>query len=204
MSLIRSFVYCFLLLILLPFTVSADMYKWVDSKGVLHYSDEIPPEEAGQERKIIDKTGRILKTIERNKTVEELKEQRRLDIIKAEKLEKERQEKYKDKVLLLTYQSPEEIIVARDAKVTTIENAIQITKSTLKSQKKRLAVMRHSAADYERSSKTVPKRLRDQMKELKGMIKGTNDYIGSKRQEQKNIHKEFADFIARYKELTEE
>ena len=93
-------------------------------------------------------------------------------------------------------------MVARDAKITTIENAIQIAEGTLRSQQKRLVAMRHSAADFERSSKAVPKRLQVQIKELNRQIKDTTDYIANKHQEQKDIRKEFAGFIARYKELT--
>lgn len=203
MSFIRPFVYVFLVLMLAPVAVSAGTYKWMDSRGVTHYSDSVPPEDSGQAREIIDKSGRTLEMIERSKTVDELKEQRRLDKIKAAKLEKSRQKKYRDKVLLLTYQSPAEIIVARDNKITTIENAIQIAKGTLKSQKKKLVELRQSAGDYERSSRTVPKRLQVRIKELKGQIKDTKDYIASKHQEQKDIYKEFAGFITRYKELTE-
>lgn len=42
-----------LLLFGLAMPAYADMYKWVDSRGVMHYSDQPPPTNAGEVTKIV-------------------------------------------------------------------------------------------------------------------------------------------------------
>jgi len=195
------FVLIFLSVIMV--SVQAGTYRWVDSKGVVHFSDQVPPEEAKHERKILDKSGRTLDTIERTKTVEELKEQRRLEKIKAEEDRKAQQVKERDRMLLLTYQSVSEINAARDEKIATIRNAVEIASSTLKQQKSRLSELRQSAADYERSSRPIPKKLINEITDAKSRIIRTNNYIERREREQQLITAEFDRFVKRYKFLTE-
>jgi len=199
----RAFVYIYLLLGIIVMPVQAGVYRWVDSKGVVHFSDQVPPEEAKHERKVLDKTGRTLETIERAKSAGELAEQRKLDKIKAEKAKQVQLKKDHDRMLLLTYQSIDEIHVARDEKIATIENAIQISQSTLKTQKNRLSELRHKAADFERSSRPIPKKVITDMAAAKARIIQTNKYISRRQQEQEVIRKDFAKYVKRYKELTE-
>jgi len=201
----RTFVYFYLCLTLFLAPAQAGgLYRWVDSNGVVQFSDQVPPEDARHERKVIDRSsGRVVETIERARTVEELKEQKRLDKIKAAQAEKDQLRKGRDRMLLSTYQGIDEINKARDVKIDTIENAIQISQGTLKSQKSQLSDLRASAADYERSSRPIPKRLLDNMGAVKAKIIRTNNYIEKRRNEQELIRKEFARFVNRYKELTE-
>jgi len=192
----------FVLMVLLPLQAQA-LYRWVDGKGVVHYSDQVPPTDADKERKILDKTGRTVKTIDRAKTKEELAEEKRRAALKAKQQKVLNKQKEKDRVLLLTYQSLAEIYEARDVKITTVENAILISQSTLKSQKKKLSSLRHTAAEFERSSRAVPKRIIDKMKSVQGQITLTNRFIYRKRKEQDEIRKEFSIYASRYRQLTE-
>ena len=200
----RSFVYIYLCLALFSGSLQAELYKWVDSKGQVHFSDQVPVEDARHERKILDKkSGRIVDTVERSKTVEELEEQERLDKIKAKQAEKEQLKKGRDRMLLLTYQNLDEVNAARDTRVSTIEDAIQIAIGTLKTQKGQLSELRESAADFERGSRSIPQRLLDKIGVANAKIIRTNNYIETRRREQELIRKDFAKFAKRYKELTE-
>jgi len=192
----------FVVLVLVPMQVQA-LYRWVDSKGVVHYSDQVPPSDADKERKILDKTGKTLKTIDRAKTKDELAEAKRRATLEAKRLKILKKQKEKDRVLLMTYQSLAEIYAARDVKISTVENAILISQSTLKSQKKKLGSLRHTAAEFERGSRNVPKRVIDKMKAVQSQITLTNRFINRKRKEQNEIRKEFAVYASRYKHLTE-
>lgn len=200
----KAFVYIFILLVSLPLVVQSALYRWVDAKGKVHYSDQVPPEHAKHERKIIDnESGRTIDTIERNKTVEELHELKRLQKIMREKRRLEEQRQYKDRVLLLTYQSTSEITAARDTKMLTIENTIEIMQGSRKTQMSRLRLARNKAADFERSSRPIPETVLSEIKLLKSQVEKSDKYIKRKRGEQDLIRKEFADYINRYIELTE-
>ena len=200
----KAIVYLFIVLLMLPAIGQAALYRWVDAKGKVHYSDQVPPEEAEHERKIIDsKSGRTIDTIERNKTLEELEELKRLKKIRADEKAREEKQRYKDRVLLLTYQSPDEIIAARDTKIMTIEGTIENVKATREMQMGRLRAARNRAADFERSSRPIPKAVLDDIKTFKLQVKKSDQYIQSRREEQQLIRKEFAAYISRYNELTE-
>lgn len=199
----KTFVYIFLSLMLLPLMSEAALYRWVDSNGKVHYSDQVPPEEARYERKVIDESsGRTIETIERSKTQQELQELKRLQAIRAEERRRAKQQEDRDRVLLLTYQSANEIIAARDNKLSTIELAKEHAQDSRKTQLARLYEIRQKAADFERSSRPIPKSVLDEIKAQELQIEHTNEYIKARELDQERLRKEFAGYIARYKELT--
>ncbi len=200
----RVFVYSFVLLLMVPYASQAAMYRWVDSAGKVHYGDHVPPEYAPQEKKKLDRSGRTIETIERSKTRTELEELRELKRLRAEQRRQEELQRNRDRVLLLTYQSVDEIIAARHTKVATIETSIQHALDNRKAQDAKLKEARGSAADYERASKPIPQSVLDQVNSLHEQIAKTNQYINRKRQEQRQIRTEFAAYISRYKEMTGE
>ncbi len=200
----RVFVYIFVFLLILPGMGQAALYRWVDSNGKVHYGDHVPPEYAAQEKKKLDESGRTIETIERSKTQQELEELRQLQKMREEKRRQEALRQSRDRMLLLTYQSVEEIVAARKAKVATLETSIQHALGNRKSQVARLREARNTAADYERTSRPIPQNVLDQIKALNGQIAQTDNYIDRKRDEQQQIRDEFARYISRYKKLTEE
>ncbi len=143
---------------ILPLLSEAALYRWVDSKGKVHYSDQVPPEEAKHERKVIDESsGRTIETIERSKTQQELQELKRLQAQMAEERKRAKIQADRDRVLLLTYQSVSEIVAARNTKISTIDLAKEHAMDSRKSQIARLREIRQKAADFERNSKPIPK-----------------------------------------------
>jgi hypothetical protein len=199
----RLFVYIFVLLLTLPCLTQAALYRWVDSAGKVHYGDHVPPEYAEQEKKKLDASGRTIETIERSKTQQELEELRELQRLREEERKQEALRQSKDRMLLLTYQGVDEIVAARDTKVSTLELSIQHALGNRKAQIARLRGVRQSAADFERTSRPIPQSVLDQIKALQTKIAQTDQYIDKKRQEQLQIREEFAGFISRYKELRE-
>lgn len=183
---------------------AGNLIKWVDSEGRVHYSDQVPPEYAKQQKKYLNEQGMTIKTIEAAKTREQIEEEKRQAKLEQERKEKDKEQKAKDRVLLLTYQSVEHIISSRNNKLTTIDNTIQITLTTLRAQEEKLGGLLHSAAEFERAGKTVPKHLLDQIRSARGDIEKTNAFINSKKQEKELIQKEFDAYVRRYKELTED
>ena len=50
----------------------ARMYRWVDEKGQVYYSDRIPPQYVNKERREYDDRGHLISTVEAAKTKEQL------------------------------------------------------------------------------------------------------------------------------------
>ena len=182
--------------------VAGTLYKWVDDQGNLHYSDQVPPEQAKQGREVLNQSGRTVEKVERSKTAEELAEEKHQAEIAEVKHKQEEQQKAEDRMLLLTFQSVSHIETSRDNKIQTIENSIQIARSRMDAHEEKLENMRSSAADFERAGKPVPASLVQNMGSVQKQIDDIKKYIEAKKDEQAQIRVQFAKHIRRYKELT--
>lgn len=103
----------------------AATYKWVDDKGVVHYTDKIPPEQVNKGNVQLDKQGVTVNRTEPSLTTEQ----------KRAKAEQEAREKQlakdrelvdrRDRALLSTYTMESEIDLARRRALATIDQQIQ-------------------------------------------------------------------------------
>jgi Domain of unknown function (DUF4124) len=125
MSRMPLFIRLCLLLVLTPgLPLRAELFKWVDDKGVTHYGDRIPPEYAKQGNTQLDKRGVTVRKIDPALTPE----QRRAQQDEAERLKQalkqaEAQQR-QDLALINTYSSEEEIDLARDRRVAQIDQIV--------------------------------------------------------------------------------
>src|SRR5215472_5757930 len=106
-------------------SAAAATYKWVDDQGVVHYSDKVPPEAVSKGATVLDKQGRPTKKIEPAPTPEQMKakaaaeeQQRAL----AKTLEEQAR---KDRALMQSYTNEEEIDVARNRALATIDTQVK-------------------------------------------------------------------------------
>jgi hypothetical protein len=99
----------------LALPAGAATYRWVDSSGRVHYSDTIPPQQAGMGHQELDKQGRTRRDVERTARTQE--EQRRAEEAnrRAELgRQKEQEQQRRDRALLSSYTTAEEIDLVRD------------------------------------------------------------------------------------------
>ncbi len=189
---------------LLPLSVGA-IYRWVDDEGHVHYGDRVPVEYAKQERKVISKSGRVIKVYEAVKTPEEIAEQEHLEAIRAkeeyEERKKAKQQATYDRSLLATYSNEEDMFQVRDGKIAAVEALIQLTRSRIKSMNRRLAILNEEAADFERSGKKLPVSLDQQIANLQKQIQENKAFTAVKEKEKTGISQQFEKDIFRYREL---
>jgi hypothetical protein len=105
----------------------AALYKWVDEKGVVHYSDTLPPEAVDKARVELNRQGIEVKKTDKALTPE----QRRAieqDAQRQKQLAREKEEAARrDRALLSSYSSEAEIDLARKRSLQTIDNVVQST-----------------------------------------------------------------------------
>ena len=115
----------FAALILRAPAVHATTYKWVDHKGVVHYTDKLPPEAINKGSVELNKQGITVKkndpalTPEQRRAQEAEEERTR----QAAKVRDEIQRK--DRALLQTYTNESEIDLAKNRALTTIDGQMQ-------------------------------------------------------------------------------
>lgn len=106
-------------------TMAAGMYKWTDEKGIVHYSDQMPPEAVNKGTTVFDKQGRPLKKIEPAPTGDQLKAKELEDErLKATARQRDEQQR-KDMALLQSYTSEDEIEFARARAVSAVTAQIK-------------------------------------------------------------------------------
>jgi hypothetical protein len=175
------------------------VYKWVDDQGVTHYGDQIPPEYAAQAHGVINNQGVEIEHTDAQKTAEQLasEDQKRLD---AE------QRAHRDRNLLTTYGSVQEIEHLRDQRLSLLTDQIKLKEQFLESlnlKMSRLKVTSSRYKPYSSDPKAPP--MTDQLTEdlvrVGSDIRTQEENLRQKRAEQATMNQEFEGDIARFKEL---
>ncbi len=175
------------------------LYKWVDDQGVTHYGDRIPPEYAGQEQHIINSQGVEINHLEAQKSADQLaaEEQKKLD---AE------QRLARDKNLLNTYVSVQEIERLRDQRLNLVADQIKVTNQfldTLNGRMKKLRVSSMHFRPYNSDEKAppMPDQVAEDLVRLATDINTQEQNLRQKRGEESTMKKQFESDIDRFKEL---
>jgi hypothetical protein len=160
----------FLLLVLAALPAEARLYKWVDEQGNVHYTDRVPPEVTERERAELDARGMTINKTQAAKTPEEIAREKQLEELRAEQKRVEAEQRALDEVLLRTFRSEDDIVMARDGKVASVDTLIDVTRGTIAKQQERLTEMQRQAADMERQGKPVSPKQIEEMDALRDHI----------------------------------
>ncbi len=135
------------LLFLVAGGVSAEMFKWVDEKGVTHYGDALPPEYSQKANSRIDKRGVVTKKTERALTETEIQaRESEIQRLKQEEI-KAKEQKRLDEIMLATYANEIEIDLFRDRSLEPFDGKIF-------SARERIKYLQQQGADQAKLAKT--------------------------------------------------
>ena len=175
------------------------LYKWVDSQGMTHFGDRIPPEYATQEQHVINSQGVETERVEAQRSPDQmaLEEQKRMDAA---------QRASRDKNLLNTYSTVAEIERLRDQRLALLQDQIKVTGQFLEildGRMKKLCVASGRFRPYNADPKAPP--MTDQIAEdlvrVDADIHTQQENLREKRSEEATMSKQFESDIARFKEL---
>jgi hypothetical protein len=175
------------------------LYKWVDKEGVTHYGDHVPPEYAGQEQHILNSQGYEIKHLDAQKSADQAAAEEKT------KLDSE-QRQLRDKNLLSTYASVQEIERLRDQRLTLVADQIKVTNQFLETLNGRMKKMRADSLRF-RPYSTDPKApsMPDQMSEdlvrLASDMRTQEQNLKQKHGEESAMSIQFESDIDRFKEL---
>lgn len=185
----------------------AELYKWTDDQGNVHYSDSIPPEEAKKrrEREVKSESGMTKKVIEPPPTEAEL-ERRRQQRLEA-KRERERRRRQReeqaerDRRLQKMYTSVAEIKEARDERVQSINAEIKAREQRIQEIEQQIEQRKKRAARLERSDNGDPEGEYDAIDRLKRSRSGHEAFIEHKTKQRERVKERYARDIERFREL---
>lgn len=192
-----------LLSIAVAHTADAKLYRWVDEDGKVHYSDKIPPSAIEKPHAKLDKRGLILEKRGRAKTPEEIAREKERKRLQAEQQRLLEEQKARDRVLLKTFRSEDDIILARDGKLATYDAQIRIAYKNIERLKAWLTTQKKKAADLERGGKKLPKKLATSIKNTRQQIKSNYASILRQEEDKNFIRKKYAADLKRFRELKE-
>jgi hypothetical protein len=175
------------------------LYKWVDEQGVIHYGDHIPPEYAAQEQHVINSQGIEINRLEAQKTPEAL-------AAEDQKRAEAEQSKNRDRNLLNTYASVQEIERLRDQRVTLLSDQIKVTSQFLevlngKLKKLRVSSMRFKPYNSDPKAPVMPDQMAEDLVRVGNDMHTQEENLREKRSEETAMSKQFDSDIARFKEL---
>ena len=175
------------------------VYKWVDEQGVTHYGDHIPPEYSAQEQHVINAQGVEISRLEAQKTPEQLAAE---DQKKAEA----EQNRNRDRNLLTTYASVQEIERLRDQRVTLVTDQIKVTSQFLEVLNGRLQKLRDGSTHFKPYSSdpnapAMPDQFAEDLVRVGNDIRTQQQNLREKRSEETAMSKQFESDIERFKEL---
>jgi hypothetical protein len=175
------------------------VFKWVDAQGVTHYGDHIPPEYASQEQHVMNSQGIEINRLDAQKTPEQLAidDQKKAEAIQSQN---------RDKNLLNTYASVQEIERLRDQRVTLVSDQIKVTGQFLEVLNGRLNKLRTTSMHFkpyssESNAPPMPDQTAEDLVRLGNDIRTQEENLRQKRSEELTMRKQFESDISRFKEL---
>lgn len=178
------------------------LYRWVDKDGQVHYGDSVPAEYAEQDRDILNRQGVKVGREEGTITPEEAAEIAARE--QAEREEKKR--KLRDRVLLQTYQSVQELEVLRDTRLELADAQLTIQEQSLANLRAQRAQIQRMAARYapvntKPDAPPLPDELARDLERSASDILTQEANLEKRRAERDSIRLNFEADIRRFREL---
>ncbi|MEE9157189.1 MAG: hypothetical protein V3U60_02220 [Gammaproteobacteria bacterium] len=174
---------------------------WTNKDDIRECGNVVPPEYSQKGHEELSDQGIVVDRKERAKTPEELEEERRLAAIQAEEDRKARKKEIADRVLLDTFASEDDLVLARDGKLAAIEQTIHVTESRIKKLQKSLNEIMSMAAEMERRGKPPADGTQNEIDAVRTQIAENRAYIKTLRKEQDAVRDAFESDLTRFKEL---
>ena len=171
----KSLILCSLFFALHAPLEAAKLYKWVDESGKVHYSDKIPPTAITGSHSKLSKEGVTVERRGAAKTPEEIAHEAELKRLREEQQRVLEKQQIKDRVLLNTFRTEDDIILARDGKLATYDAQIRIIYENIDRLKNRLISQQNRAALQERQGRKPDEKtlqgIENTQQEIKDIIK---------------------------------
>lgn len=189
-----------------PGLATAQLYRWVDDDGRIHYSDSLPPERAPDERRIYSRDGDHMRDVARAPTESEIRalEEARREAEEAQAQQKERQRRQMeyDRMLTHTYNSITQLERTRDERINKVKSQIQASLIRQERYQQDILDLEEQAARAERAgANSDPASIYQRLDQARKRLADERSYNSGKESEITRIRAEFSAHIHRFREL---
>lgn len=182
--------------------VASEIVCWTDDQGRRACGDRVPPEYARRERQVYGQGGRLVETLPRQKSPEEIAEQERQAAAERAARDRAREQAAYDRFLLSTFGGVGDLIKAREERLKLLDTRLRLAEKSLADNEAGIAELESQIADAQKDEKDVPQRLTRQLKEFQGTLDNNRRAVDKLRTERAELVDKYERDIARYRELT--
>jgi hypothetical protein len=168
---------------------TGSIVKWVDEKGVTHYGDNMPAQYSGRDNSVINSQGILIKRNQAASVSEKLQDEASID------------EQRRDRALLATFTTEQEIDLARDRNTQMDKTAIQGLQQQLHNAKNHLAANQKIADGFVKRKQAAPADLVNDLKDNQAEIAKIEEQISQRHKSMQTTQKRFDDDKRRFGEL---
>ncbi len=186
------------------FPTQAKMYKWVDESGQVHFGDRIPTKYLVKEHDELNEHGVRTRHREAAKTPEQKAEERRLEREREKIALAEKKKKQRDRVLLDTYTTERDLIVARDSRLDAVNSQIRLAKSIISDSNNKIESMEQQVTEIKASNREVPADLYQRIDNEKQQVAVQAMVMENHKKRSIEIAEQFNGYIERFKVLKAE
>ena len=186
------------------FATQAKMYKWLDENGQMHFGDKIPVQYQVKAHDEINESGAVINHREAAKTIEQKataaraeRERKRLALI-------EKKKQQRDRVLLDTYTTERDLLVARDSRLDAVGSQIQLAESIIDDSNNKIESMEKQVISIEESKRAVPDSLYKRIENEKHQVEVQTKVMKKNIVRRDEIATQFNGYIVRFQELKAE
>jgi len=191
-------------LLLAPWAAQAILYKWVDDEGRVHFGDRIPVQFQLKAHDEINQRGIVLKHREAAKTPEEKAEAKRLEKERKKLALAEKKKKQRDRVLLDTYTTERDLIVARDSRLEAVGSQVQLAETIISDSNKTIGSLEKQVVQIKASNREVPADIYQRIDSEKQQVKVQSKVKQGHIKRRDEITAQFNDYVERFKVLKAE
>ena len=191
-------------LVLSSFSAQAKMYKWVNEEGQMHFGDKIPEKYLVREYDELNDSGVVIRHKAAAETAEQKAEARRLEYERQKAALIEKKKKQRDRVLLDTYTTKRDLILARDSRIEAVDSQIQLANTIIADSNKKVESMEQRVIDIKASNREVPLYLYNQIDNEKEQVKVQSKVKKDYEKRRDQIDLQFNDYLQRFEVLKAE
>lgn len=184
-----------------PFVAQAKMYKWLDENGQMHFGDRIPAKYQVKKHEELNERGMTMKHQEAAKTAEQKEEEKRLEKKQKHAEFLAQKERKRDRVLLDTYTTERDLIVARDSRLEAVGSQIQLAESIIKDSNAKIETMEQQVARVKASNRDVPPKLFKRIENEKQQVEVQSKVMEKHKERRDDIATQFNGYIERFNTL---
>ena len=181
----------------------AALYKWTDERGVTHYSDKMPADAVNRASVELNRDGTTVRKREQVKPVaqrlprDETEEQRIRQAERDRVLASRR-----DRALMESYTSENEIELAKSRAVATIDGQIESAQAFIAQMQKRRDELEAKKSTF--APRPVPGEIAREIENIDAEVARQNTFIMAKKKESANVAARYDADKARFRELRSE